>query len=811
MRALIIPIGIVLPAAAAAFVAIAPNAKLSTFVGPPCPSRAALSLSSLSDDVGGDNRSSPLPLPFFAAAPPQQQQQPSAAAAAATVTLRLPLGTIFDGRDYTFVTESNVRSYEWTTREVDLLMDDLIDAASLGGGGRVPTGLRGGQVHPVSDYELSQIVIVPTLDWDPNRFGLGNRYDVYDGQQRLVTLNLLLAGLRDSFRREADELSSSSRLAGGGGKRAVALAATAHEISGMLMPTKVRKSDVLRITLRRRDNVLLERILIGSVDDGNTEEAHGDADDDIVVGGQSSSLAETATPAAAPPAMAAIAPHKYPHMSTKEKMAMLSYLSPANSRIFENFVHLANRLASLSTRERLRLLDYVVERVHLLVCIPETSRIARNIVLSQQGRRNGMDNEPIDDFKGLVCFRYTLDEDDMYRTFDSWDVLAAEPSSMKRTRDGANDDQATAIAGGTVRSVGRDVLSSACLLRASAVLRTKIRSSRDRGGGDEVYEWERWLRRQLLVRNDQGMNEKLYSDDPAQQQVPSWQGKDFFVEEIEPAAIALYKFRTGQWDEFDFLSKTSTRNQRDTTVARLNFLRDITLVVSSAKEAEIVALELLLRVEHGDEASGGSSMLFRYLDDILPLIEKTALWMALTRPSSMQRQARVLALLDSMDDFDSVGGLGAQSLGFSDMVVASLREAMNSFEFGATTGGKRLAAAILKRMNAHLMIEEKKNVPDGSNNASTVDLIQQHWTSEEGEGLMNLIGNMALVSSSSLPSPRSSRAKTGSSWENKIKRYKKEPWILTRQVAEFDQWDMDEAHNQQRDILSLMDLVWSFE
>ncbi len=67
--------------------------------------------------------------------------------------------------------------------------------------------------------------------------------------------------------------------------------------------------------------------------------------------------------------------------------------------------------ALLTTRERLRLLDYIVERVYLLVCIPETSRIARNIVMSQG--RKGMDNEPVDDFKGLVCFRYALEEKDI--------------------------------------------------------------------------------------------------------------------------------------------------------------------------------------------------------------------------------------------------------------------------------------------------------------------------------------------------------------------------------------------------------------
>ncbi|KAL3807270.1 LOW QUALITY PROTEIN: hypothetical protein ACHAXA_004086 [Cyclostephanos tholiformis] len=799
MRAVaIIPIlGTVLPAAAA-FVAIVPNLATSFapntagFVaGPessPSSSRAAPSSLLLSSPSSSDGSSPPRSsLPFFAASPMlrQQQQQQQQPQTAATVTLRLPLGTIFDGRDYIFVTESNVRSYEWTTREADLLMDDLIDAASLGGGGG--RGGGGGGSGPTG-LGLRAVPDIPTSDWDPNVYGLGNRYDVYDGQQRLVTLNLLLAGLRDSFRREADGLSSS-RLAGGGGgggggdgkggKRAVALAATAHEISGMLMPTKVRKSEVLRITLRRRDNVILERILMGG--------GGGDDDDD-----------DSTTP------------DKYPQMSKEGRAALLSTLSPANSRILHNFVHLSNRLTSLTTRERLRLLDYVVERVHLLVCIPETSRIARNIVLSQQGRRRGMDNEPIDDFKGLVCFRYTLDEDDMYRTFDSWDALASEP--VMSTGGTTRDDSAPAAIVGAIGSVGRDVLSSACLLRASASLRTKIRSSRDRGGGDEVYEWERWLRRQLYMRNDVSHNEVRQSDDDSaeqqqRQQLPSWQGKDFFVEEIAPASIALYKFRTGLWDGFVFLSKTTTRKQRDTTIARLNFLRDIALGVTSAKEAEIVILELLLRVEHGDDSS-----LSRYLDDILPLIEKTALWMALMRPSSMQRHARVFALLDSMDDFDSVGGLGmAKAMGDNERVVSSLREAMNLYEFGASIGGKRLAGAILKRMNAHLMIEEKKNVPDGGSDAAVVDVIEPNWTSEEGERVANRIGNLALVSSSALPAPRNRRAKksSGSLWESKVKRYKKEPWILTRQVAEFDQWNVDAVHDQQGDVLSLMDLVWS--
>ena len=93
-----------------------------------------------------------------------------------------------------------------------------------------------------------------------------------------------------------------------------------------------------------------------------------------------------------------------------------------------------------------------------------------------------MDNEPIDDFKGLVCFRYTLDENEMYRTFDHWDVLAAD---LPKKADGTNGTlTSSTITNVKIQSVGRDVLSSACLLRASAALRTKIRSSRERGGGE---------------------------------------------------------------------------------------------------------------------------------------------------------------------------------------------------------------------------------------------------------------------------------------------------------------------------------------
>ncbi|KAL7465001.1 hypothetical protein ACHAXS_005333 [Conticribra weissflogii] len=825
------------------------------------------------------------PHPFFFAAAPSFSAPPSPLSSpntpqSATVTLRLPLGTLFDGRDYVFVTESNVRGYEWTTKETDILLDDLIDAALANylGGGRLDGASRSASSSstlsssfslssPVADYELSQIVLVPTSDWDPDLLGLGSRYDVYDGQQRLVTLSLLLAALRDSFANEAAAAST-------GGKRAVALRATAREIAGMLVPTKVRKGDVWRIRLRERDNVLLERILRGQGGEGEDEgegegegedllnddddDSDDDNDDDHVGISASQVPLRELTPA--------------------QRTSLLSSLSPTNRRVLDNFLRIASRLEALTTRERLRLLDYMVERLYLLVCIPETSRIARNIVMAQG--RKGMDNEPVDDFKGLVCFRYTLEEDDMYKTFDRWDALAAEPSTDPQPYPPQPPSENADRPPPPLTPVGRDVVSSACLLRASAALRTKIRS---RGGGDEVYEWERWLRHELWLRNQHphphrpedgdGKNGAVIEPDivatastssslsspPTLQRRP-WQGSDFFVQCIEPAAMALSRFRTGSWDDFEFLSALRSnpsskkkkynndnhnnhndnhvKHLREETLVRLDFLRDIVAAVPSAKEAEIVLLEWFLRVE-AHHRDGNDDVLSTYLEEYLPRIETWTLWMAVARPSPMKRHARCFELLDVMDDADSVGG-GMSSIRASEEDVRDFKDGMDRYEFGASAAGKRLALAILKRMNAHWMLRvggggkglREKEIryggsSDGRADVSTVEFIlprklpiqgsewETSWSEDElRDEWINRIGNLAIVSSSSTTQRRakgknSAIAGEGASWEDKKQRYKKEPWPITSQLHEIDEWNWDAVKEQQNNILSMMDQVWS--
>ena len=256
------------------------------------------------------------PLPFFSK---WADPEPELKEGKASVTLRLPLGKIFDSRDYIFSTKSNIRSYEWTQKEAEELLDDFLDAAAA--------------TSNAYDYELSQIILIATKTWDKERFGLGNLYDVYDGQQRLVTICFILRALQLSFEVGSEDLD------------------TATELKNMLQPPKVRKENILRIDLTPRDQPVLEDILT--------------SDQAINVTGY----------------------------TTK---------TIAQSHMVENFGCLYSRVTQLSSEQRLQLLDYMIEHVHLLVCIPESAAIARNIVM---GQGKGKDNEVIDDFKGLVCFR----------------------------------------------------------------------------------------------------------------------------------------------------------------------------------------------------------------------------------------------------------------------------------------------------------------------------------------------------------------------------------------------------------------------
>ena len=98
------------------------------------------------------------------------------------------LGDMFDGR-----TKYNVPaykgSYSWKRERAEDLWDDLM------GGYLADPGSRG------EEYLLGSVVLVRKD---------GDEYDVVDGQQRLVTLALLLCALRDSLRKHSEPVPGES-------------------------------------------------------------------------------------------------------------------------------------------------------------------------------------------------------------------------------------------------------------------------------------------------------------------------------------------------------------------------------------------------------------------------------------------------------------------------------------------------------------------------------------------------------------------------------------------------------------------------
>lgn len=544
---------------------------------------------------------------------------------------------------------------------------------------------------PRQDYELSQVVLVP-MEWDKDLYGLGGRYDVHDGQQRLVTLCLLFASLRESFIEEKG------------------MEDTADELANMLNPKKNRKADIERINLNKRDNEVLSHILKNEL-------------------------------------------NELEHRNLK-KMTL------ANQRIYENYKLFEKRVGEMNKDDRIKFLDYLVENVYMLVCVPESATIARSLVMSQG---KGKDNEPIDDFKGLVCFRYTAEEENMYKTFDAWDKLA----SISDIDNG---------------SVGRTTVSDACLLRASAELKSKVRKR------DIVYSLERWLRMDLVENKHEG--------------------HVFYKKKIEPASLYLGQYREGTFELFGFYARSKGTKAWSSIIMRLRFLREFTNSVPITKDMELIILELLLEAGGSD---GNKPMNLTTLEHYLHEVEKLSLWIALTRPSASEKSEKIFRFLDEIKNSNSDGKVFSA---ISEEDKSSLREALVISEFGANAGGKKIAIALFKRLNAFVMAQETQD--DSIISSSDVYLESilplkgskkawgEQWPDQdERDKWVHRLGNLAIISNKA--TAREAKMK----FEDKKKRYASEKFPLTFKLSEMDQWNSDNLVKNLASTVALIDTIWA--
>ena len=276
---------------------------------------------------------------------------------------RLPLTRIFNGeREYLFTTKRNVRNFEWGRQEVEDLFESILAL----------------EEENDEQLELNTMTIMPTAISAEEQLELGGAsvlYDVHDGQQRLVALSLLLAALRDNIVVWQHEFGDE-------------FWEDALEVSRSIHPSKPRMQDIDRVQVRDRTSSWLHRILSNSV----STTARGDLLN-------------------APLEL----PAKRNHLSTSERL------------ILEAYDYMYERIEFMGPTKALdTLLDNFMTKVHVILCIPETTRIARNMVM---GLGKGKNLEPVDEFKGMVCFRPSRKKIDKIITWklgtpwsNKWDV-----------------------------------------------------------------------------------------------------------------------------------------------------------------------------------------------------------------------------------------------------------------------------------------------------------------------------------------------------------------------------------------------------
>ena len=350
----------------------------------------------------------------------------------------------------------------------------------------------------------------------------------------------------------------------------------------------------------------------------------------------------------------------------------------------------------------------------------------------------------------------------MYKTFDGWDHLASTPDLDNG-------------------SVGRETVSDACFLRATTVLRSKIRKR------EVLLSLERWLRRDVLQNKREG--------------------NIFYKRKIEPASLTLGQYRTGDFHLLGFYSRAKTTKIWVSIVMRLSFLRLMTTNVASTKDLEMVVLDLLLRACGTEGESKPMSLL--ELDQQLHGLEILALWMAISKPTVTKRYEMCFEFLDAIEN-----GKEDVSL-ISQHDKSAIREALVVNEFGSTAAGKRIALAILKRVNCHVQAQA------GEGSRMIESLADHHlelilptkatkkawgdsWPDkDEQEKWVNRIGNFVVVSS------KPTAPETKMPFSAKKERFKSETtWPLTSSISNLDEWNNDSLIKNLATIVNLIDEVF---
>ena len=370
---------------------------------------------------------------------------------------RQTIDSIFNSeRSYLFETRKNVRSYQWGMEQAEDLFESI-------------AGLLDDEDE---ELDLSIIFIMERAKTFDEKKDLGKTsviYDVHDGQQRLVSLSLLVAALRDNYVKwsaEVEEFDPDNE-------------ATA-EIQAMIRPDKTRKKTVTRVRVPNRQGIWLHKILNGTV--------------------------------------------KVPHPRERKE------LGAVDNSVLEVFDFFKAQIERLGPEKTETFLERLKSNVYISICVPPDTRTARSIVMSQG---KGLDLEPVDEFKGIVCFSNIRQEELQDKIQVEWESCEVE--------------------------MGRDIVEQACLLLAQREVCKPLKKS-------AVFKVDYF---------DDFLKNYLYEHE--------CDGAHFFKTEILEAAKLLKEFRDGA---FHLVGDA-------TNPPSLKFLLDVSQL-PTCKELEIAVFSILL-------------------------------------------------------------------------------------------------------------------------------------------------------------------------------------------------------------------------
>lgn len=591
-----------------------------------------------------------------------------------------------------FTTKKNIRNFEWTEQEAEDLFESIFEIDDNGGTSKTIA------------LELNAMTIMksdPTTRGDSTNTNQNSQrkigknsgmYDVHDGQQRLVTLSLLLAAIRDELLANYPEHMDS-----------------AEEVARMIYPLKPRMDPVCRIELRETSgNKWLHSILSRTHPNGNL-----DLGTDVDFG-------ETIVP--------------------EERSWGRLGVPRCDQQILTVYNYFRKRIRDLNEDEILGLIDHFLEDVYVMLCEASDTIIARNIVM---GQGKGKNVEPVDFFKGMVCFNYNEEERVQDATLESWNDLC--------------DD------------VGRGVLGDACLLLAQRYQKTRVKKN------GEISLVEQFLRDRINEYNDAFPNPNI--------------GEFVFKTEIAPAARALHDFRNG-----NFKVRLGDGTSEPPSLA---FLR-ASAGIATCKELELVVLDLIIRYDANKHDN-----LKKAISNTLRHVESIALWMMVTKPKPKERFERCLGIIENVDH-----------VSLSQEETRTICDALYHEEFGKPSACKK-AAAILERLNEHILVETSKNRLEPMEKGRHIEhvLPQKHqsveawnelWSSKDAAKWKHRLGNLALLDGNS-------NSKIGNRFfDEKKELLRNSPYPLTKDLATTtpSTWDVDAVKFNHEKYIDLAKTVW---